>query len=99
MAIADGSLSFKEKALHYVSLFWKLVFALIPPTDYMNGWLTFFVAIFAIGVLTAIIGDVAALFGCTIGLKDTVGEFIHFLRIPHLGNCNHAGRNGNIIAR
>ena len=70
--LPDGSLSLKEKALHYISLFWKLLFALIPPTDYMNGWLTFFVAIFAIGVLTAIIGDVAALFGCTIGLKDSV---------------------------
>ncbi|KAL3115582.1 hypothetical protein niasHT_014259 [Heterodera trifolii] len=68
----DGSFSAKEKALHYVSLFWKLLFALIPPTDYFNGWLTFVVAIFAIGVLTAIIGDVAAMFGCTIGLKDSV---------------------------
>uniref|UniRef100_A0A183BVT1 Sodium/calcium exchanger 3 n=1 Tax=Globodera pallida TaxID=36090 RepID=A0A183BVT1_GLOPA len=68
----DGSLSLKEKALHYVSLFWKLLFALIPPTDYLNGWVTFSVAIFAIGVLTAIIGDVASMFGCTIGLKDSV---------------------------
>lgn len=69
----DGSLSVKEKVLHYISLFWKLLFALIPPTDYLNGWLTFIVAIFAIGVLTAIIGDVASMFGCTIGLKDSVG--------------------------
>lgn len=33
----DGSLSPKEKILHYVALPWKLTFALIPPTDYFNG--------------------------------------------------------------
>uniref|UniRef100_A0A915EII4 Calx-beta domain-containing protein n=1 Tax=Ditylenchus dipsaci TaxID=166011 RepID=A0A915EII4_9BILA len=38
----------------------------------LSGWLTFVVAIFAIGMLTAVIGDVASMFGCTIGLKDSV---------------------------
>ena len=33
----DGSLSSKEKILHYTALPWKLIFALIPPTDYFNG--------------------------------------------------------------
>ncbi|KAI6229995.1 hypothetical protein M3Y99_01107900 [Aphelenchoides fujianensis] len=68
----DGSLSIKEKFLHFLSLPWKLTFALIPPTDYLNGWLCFVVAIVAIGLLTAVIGDVAAMFGCTIGMKDSV---------------------------
>uniref|UniRef100_A0A1I8A5K8 Sodium/calcium exchanger 3 n=1 Tax=Steinernema glaseri TaxID=37863 RepID=A0A1I8A5K8_9BILA len=68
----DGSLSVREKVLHYVSLPWKILFALIPPTDYFNGWLCFCVAIFGIGFLTALIGDVASHFGCTIGLKDSV---------------------------
>lgn len=36
------------------------------------GWFCFITAIFVIGFLTAIIGDVAAMFGCTIGLKDSV---------------------------
>jgi solute carrier family 8 (sodium/calcium exchanger) len=58
--------------MHYLNLPWKLLFALIPPTDYMNGWLCFIVSIIFIGILTAIIGDVAAMFGCTIGLKDVV---------------------------
>ena len=30
------------------------------------------VSIFIIGVLTAVIGDLASHFGCTIGLKDSV---------------------------
>lgn len=33
----DGEISCKEKFLHWLSLPWKLVFALIPPTDYSNG--------------------------------------------------------------
>jgi solute carrier family 8 (sodium/calcium exchanger) len=58
--------------MHYLNLPWKLLFALIPPTDYANGWLCFVISIVFIGILTAVIGDVAALFGCTIGLKDVV---------------------------
>lgn len=30
------------------------------------------VSIVAIGVLTAVIGDVASMFGCTLGVKDMV---------------------------
>ncbi|KAI1728051.1 sodium/calcium exchanger protein domain-containing protein [Ditylenchus destructor] len=56
----------------YIALPWKIFGAIIPPTDYFNGWATFVVAIIGIGILTAFIGDVAALFGCTIGLRDSV---------------------------
>jgi solute carrier family 8 (sodium/calcium exchanger) len=38
----------------------------------MGGWLCFTVSIIVIGILTAIIGDLASHFGCTIGLKDSV---------------------------
>uniref|UniRef100_A0A8R1DGN3 Calx-beta domain-containing protein n=1 Tax=Caenorhabditis japonica TaxID=281687 RepID=A0A8R1DGN3_CAEJA len=62
----------KEKLFHYAALPWKMLFALIPPTDYYNGWLCFVVAIGMIGLLTAFIGDLAAAFGCTVGLKDSV---------------------------
>ena len=37
-----------------------------------SGWVCFVVSIIFIGILTAFIGDVAAHFGCTIGLKDAV---------------------------
>ena len=40
--------------------------------DYWGGWACFFVSIFVIGLLTALIGDIAGSFGCTIGLKDAV---------------------------
>lgn len=41
-------------------------------TDMCNGWACFTASIIWIGVLTAVIGDVAGHFGCTIGLLDSV---------------------------
>ena len=38
----------------------------------MGGWAAFTVSIVLIGLLTAVIGDVASHFGCTVGLKDAV---------------------------
>jgi len=40
--------------------------------DYVGGWAAFTVSMLIIGGLTAVIGDVAAHFGCTVGLKDSV---------------------------
>ncbi|KAM9819194.1 sodium/calcium exchanger 1-like isoform X2 [Syngnathus typhle] len=57
---------------HFLSVFWKLLFALVPPPDYWNGWACFVVSIAVIGILTAFIGDLASHFGCTVGLKDSV---------------------------
>ena len=50
----------------------QLLFAFVPPTEYMGGWACFTVSIIGIGVLTAVIGDVASHFGCTINLNDEV---------------------------
>lgn len=61
-----------DYVMHFLTVFWKLLFALVPPTDYWNGWACFTVSICVIGLLTAIIGDLASHFGCTIGLKDSV---------------------------
>ncbi|XP_068187050.1 sodium/calcium exchanger 2a [Antennarius striatus] len=58
--------------MHILSIFWKILFAFIPPTEYWNGWACFIVSITVIGFLTAIIGDLASHFGCTVGLRDTV---------------------------
>uniref|UniRef100_A0A3P8YQM6 Calx-beta domain-containing protein n=1 Tax=Esox lucius TaxID=8010 RepID=A0A3P8YQM6_ESOLU len=58
--------------MHFLTIFWKLLFAFVPPTDYWNGWACFVVSITMIGLLTAFIGDLASHFGCTVGLKDSV---------------------------
>lgn len=61
-----------DYVMHFLTVFWKVLFALVPPTDYWNGWACFIVSISVIGLLTAVIGDLASHFGCTIGLKDSV---------------------------
>ncbi|KAM9466461.1 sodium/calcium exchanger 1b isoform 1-T1 [Clarias gariepinus] len=61
-----------DYVMHFLTVFWKVLFAFVPPTDYWNGWACFVVSIIMIGVLTAFIGDLACHFGCTVGLKDSV---------------------------
>ena len=53
-------------------VFVQVLFAFVPPTDYFGGWACFAVSIIMIGLLTAIIGDVATGFGCIINLNDAV---------------------------
>ncbi|KAM9769940.1 sodium/calcium exchanger 1-like [Menidia menidia] len=61
-----------DYVMHFLTVFWKVLFALVPPTDLWSGWACFLVSISAIGLLTAVIGDLASHFGCTVGLKDSV---------------------------
>lgn len=64
--------SCSDYVMHFLTVFWKVLFACVPPTEYWNGWACFLVSISVIGLLTAIIGDLASHFGCTVGLRDTV---------------------------
>jgi solute carrier family 8 (sodium/calcium exchanger) len=69
----DGeSPSISDYVLHVFSLPWKLFFALIPPTDYGGGWVCFCVALCFIGIVTAIIGDMAGLLGCCMNVPDSI---------------------------
>uniref|UniRef100_A0A8C6L0C7 Solute carrier family 8 member 1b n=1 Tax=Nothobranchius furzeri TaxID=105023 RepID=A0A8C6L0C7_NOTFU len=61
-----------DYVMHFLTVFWKVLFAFVPPTDYWSGWACFVVSICMIGLLTAVIGDLASHFGCTVGLKDSV---------------------------
>ncbi|XP_034041000.1 sodium/calcium exchanger 1b isoform X1 [Thalassophryne amazonica] len=61
-----------DYVMHFLTVFWKVLFAFVPPTEYWNGWACFVVSMCMIGLLTAIIGDLASHFGCTVGLKDSV---------------------------
>ena len=62
--------------------------------DYFGGWACFVVSIFIIGVLTAVIGDLASHFGCTIGLKDSVTA-ISFVAL----GTSLPGKQNNLITR
>jgi len=60
--------SLREAILHFLCIFWKLVFAIVPPVKIGGGWPAFWVALGFIGVITAIVKEVATLFGCAIGI-------------------------------
>merc|ERR1712226_42879 len=64
--------SILDYIMHFLTVFWKVLFAFVPPTDILGGYACFVVSIVAIGFMTAIIGDLASHFGCTVGLKDAV---------------------------
>jgi len=68
----DAKPSFMLYFGHFVALPWKVFFALIPPTHFCGGWFCFFIALIFIGFVTAIIADLASLFGCVMGLKDSI---------------------------
>lgn len=60
------------KLSNYLVKPFALLAAFIPPTTFLGGWLCFFVSLIFIGFLTAIIGDIASLFGCAVGLKASI---------------------------
>ncbi|XP_036347611.1 sodium/calcium exchanger 3-like, partial [Rhagoletis pomonella] len=45
-----------EYFMHFISMFWKICFAVIPPAT----------------ICTAVLGDVSSHFGCTLGVLDSV---------------------------
>jgi len=58
--------------LYGAAMPWKLIGAAVPPPGIANGWACFLVALVFIGVLTALIGDLAGHMGCCMGLKPSV---------------------------
>jgi solute carrier family 8 (sodium/calcium exchanger) len=71
----DGEIqdiSTMDGLMHLITIGWKLVFSFIPPPHYAGGWACFLVSLLFIGVITAIVGEFANLFGCVIGIKPTI---------------------------
>lgn len=69
---SQAEASIADWIMHLLSVFWKVFFALIPPTDFAQGWLCFFVALGMIGLVTCIVGDLASFLGCSMGLEDEI---------------------------
>jgi len=61
-----------DAVLHFLSIGWKVLFACVPPPHYLGGWACFVVALCFIGVVTAVVGEIANLMGCVIFLKPGV---------------------------
>lgn len=83
-ALTAGNLSTKVQSrvlylflpiLYFILSFAQVLFIfslVFCSPDLFDGYLCFVVSIIGIGCLTAVIGDVASHFGCTVGLKDAV---------------------------
>jgi len=61
-----------DYVMHFLTFGWKVIFASVPPTSWYGGWVTFFVALGFIGVLTAFVADIAGIFGCLLSLPDAI---------------------------
>ena len=57
---------------HLLSIFWKVVGAVVPPKHVWGGWAAFITALALIGIVTTIVGEVASVLGCVINLKPSV---------------------------
>ena len=55
-----------------ISIFWKVFGAIVPPRKVCGGWAAFWVALFLIGAITTVVGEVATVLGCVINLKPAV---------------------------
>jgi len=64
--------SFSDWVFHGIALFWKTIFAVTPPARLGGGWPCFFWALGMIGAVTAIVGDMAKLLGCCMGIPDGI---------------------------
>jgi solute carrier family 8 (sodium/calcium exchanger) len=61
-----------EAVIHFCAIGWKVLFALVPPVRHWRGWPAFIISLAFIGVLTAIVGEFAALLGCVCSLKQSL---------------------------
>jgi len=64
--------SLMEAMMHFATIGWKILFAFIPPVNIGGGVPAFAVALTFIGLITAIVAEVATVLGCTLGLEEAV---------------------------
>jgi len=67
----DGP-SISDWVMHVISLPWKVLFVVVPPSCLCGGWLRFVISLIFIGMVTAVIGDLASLAGCCADVPDAI---------------------------
>jgi len=61
-----------EALNHFLTIGWKVLFAVIPPAKMLGGWPAFVIALSLIGAVTYVVGEVASILGCSLYMKDSV---------------------------
>lgn len=67
----DGATT-SDYVMHFLTFGWKIIFAFVPPPGLLGGWICFCASLVMIGILTAIIGDLASIFGCLVEIPDGI---------------------------
>ncbi|XP_052795078.1 sodium/calcium exchanger 3-like isoform X7 [Mya arenaria] len=58
--------------MHFLTFFWKLMGACVPPTKYLGAWPTFCLSLLYIGLLVIVVEQLGHLIGCVIGLPTSI---------------------------
>lgn len=61
-----------EAYCHFLQIGWKVAFATVPPANIWGGGPCFVVSLAYIGVVTFVVGEVATVLGCVLGIKESV---------------------------
>jgi solute carrier family 8 (sodium/calcium exchanger) len=61
-----------ESVFQFLLVFWKLLFAIVPPVKYGGGKPAFIIALTFIGIITGVVGTVAELVGCVLGMDPQI---------------------------
>ena len=61
---------------HYISITWKLLFAIVPPPEMYSGAPCFIVSLIMIGGLTYFVAPIASMSGCAVGLSDLMTAIV-----------------------
>jgi len=64
--------SMGDYVMHLLNFPFKIIFSIIPPAGMGGGWPCFFVSLTMIGLLVIVVGDLADIFGCLVGLEKEV---------------------------
>jgi solute carrier family 8 (sodium/calcium exchanger) len=67
MVLEDVSLF--EALNHFSTIFWKILFAIVPPINMCNGKPAFVVSLAFIGLVTGVVGEIATVLGCALGIQ------------------------------
>lgn len=69
-----------EAFYHFVTIPWCVLFAIIPPRRYCNGWISFIFAFIFIGLISFCVQELTYNLGCVAGIKQCV-QAILFISI------------------
>merc|ERR550525_575262 len=58
--------------MHFLTFGFKLIFAIIPPPGLLGGYPCFVISLAMIGLTVIVVGDLAEIFGCIVGLNPDV---------------------------